>query len=334
MSTRYTASTQTRKAAGDDKARVLCWSAAVSGFRTERRADASPGEEPVDLAVSVAPSLEVVGEHGDQQDRARRPHPLRDAGQGRQRRRRCHGDWRVMTSTLPERTQRPAPRTRSRIISPCARTPATARSTGSTDPTQRGSSRPLRPDPRLPAARRQGAAAGSEHRNLPRARRPSRGDPADRGDARALPQRLPHPRRHRGRIVVAPRQTHVAHRSRHPDRRQRRRRDAVAVAATAARQRRARRARARSAHPARRRPHDPPDRRGPGASSSTGCAPTPGSSTTPTTSRWWNSRPAGTPSSRRCRSARSPRAPDPSGWRRWRRSADTSARPSRSPTTC
>ena len=28
-------------------------------------AEASPGEEPVDLAVSVPPSLEVVGEHRD-----------------------------------------------------------------------------------------------------------------------------------------------------------------------------------------------------------------------------------------------------------------------------
>ena len=60
-----------------------CWWAGVSGLRTERRADASPGEEPVDLAVSVAPSLEVVGDNADQQDRSGRPHPLRDKGQGR-----------------------------------------------------------------------------------------------------------------------------------------------------------------------------------------------------------------------------------------------------------
>ena len=45
-------------------------------------------------------------------------------------------------------------------------------------------------------------------------------------------------------------------------------------------------------------------------------------------------RPAGTRSSHRCRSARSPPAPDPSGWRRWSPSAGTSERPSRSPTTC
>ena len=82
----------------------------------------------------------------------------------------------------------------------------------------------------------------------------SRGDPADGRDARALPQRLSHPRRHRGRIVVASRQAHDAHRPRHPDRRQRRRRHALAVATAAARQRRARRSRAGAAHPASRSP--------------------------------------------------------------------------------
>ena len=60
--------------------------------RRQRIAQAAPcggpGEEPVDLAVSVPPSLEVIGEtkrYG--QYRAGRPHPLRAEDHGRKRRR-------------------------------------------------------------------------------------------------------------------------------------------------------------------------------------------------------------------------------------------------------
>ena len=51
-------------------------------------AEASPGEEPVDLAVSVLPSLEVVGEATGRRHRTLRPDPLRDKDQGSIRPRR------------------------------------------------------------------------------------------------------------------------------------------------------------------------------------------------------------------------------------------------------
>ena len=94
------------------------------------------------------------------------------------------------------------------------------------------------------------------------------------------------------------------------------------------------RARAGLAHPAGRLPHDPPDRRRARRSSSTGSATIPGNSTTRTTSHGRaedelvliHHASAG----RRNRSRRRTRAAAPL----WRPSGDTSAPPSRSPTTC
>ena len=181
-------------------------------------AEASPGEEPVDLAVSVPPSLEVVGETpANGNIESQRPHPLRAKNQGLERIRRhpCLSMTATcLTAPGPDRSA--CARGLSRPVQRRLR----RRNQSALRFRQRGSSGLLRADPRLPAARREGASARAEHRDLPRAWRPPRGDPADRGDARALPQRVPHPRRHRGRIMVAARQTHAAHRPRHPDRRQ------------------------------------------------------------------------------------------------------------------
>ena len=87
---------------------------------------ASPGEEPVDLAVSVPPSLEVVGEtypgRIELAVRIRYALRIKDA-------------YGVRRSRLQVRLKVHSPRppwTCSRTTSPRARTPATARSTGST----------------------------------------------------------------------------------------------------------------------------------------------------------------------------------------------------------
>ena len=60
----------------------------------------------------------------------------------------------------------------------------------------------LRPARRLPVSRGQGPAAGDLLRRLPRRRRPHRAGDDLRGRARAVPQRVPRPRRRRGRLAV------------------------------------------------------------------------------------------------------------------------------------